>query len=166
MTQAAHLPTVHFSRRYRFSSSHRLHVEAMTDTQNQQAFGKCNNPHGHGHNYVLELTVSGPVDADTGMVINMVDLDGLINERIVGRFDLENLNYDPLFTSNVPSTENLCRAAWQLLEGASFGTARLERLRIEETSNPSFDYKGEDESGVSSAARNEPSRKENVYGKA
>ncbi len=136
-------PLVHFSRRYHFSSSHRLHVEAMTDEQNQQAFGKCNNPHGHGHNYVLELTVSGPVNAETGMVLNMVDLDDLVKERVISRFDLENLNCDPVFATSVPSTENLCRAAWELLQDASFGTARLERLRIEETSNNSFEYEGE-----------------------
>jgi 6-pyruvoyltetrahydropterin/6-carboxytetrahydropterin synthase len=143
MTLSTVSPVVYFSRRYRFSSSHRLHVEAMSDAQNQEAFGKCNNPHGHGHNYVLELTVSGPVNDETGMVLNMVDLDALVKERVVARFDLENLNCDEAFATSVPSTENLCRAAWQLLQDASFGTARLERLRIEETSNNSFEYEGE-----------------------
>ncbi len=152
MTAIVDIPIVHFTRRYHFSSSHRLHVEALTDIENHEIFGKCNNPYGHGHNYVLELTVRGPVDAETGMVLNMVDLDRLVKERIVTRFDLENLNCDPAFTLNVPSTENLCRVAWQLLEDASFGNARLERLRVEETSNNSFDYMGETASPVASAA--------------
>lgn len=151
MTPPLETPIVHFSRRYRFSSSHRLHVETLTDRQNQETFGKCNNPHGHGHNYVLELTVSGPVDAGTGMVINMVELDQLVQERIVTRFDFENLNCDPAFTVNVPSTENLCRVAWEILQDASFGTARLERLRVEETSNNSFEYTGEMTAPVASA---------------
>ena len=143
MTPPKHAPVVHFSRRYRFSASHRLHVKAMTDTENQNTFGKCNNPHGHGHNYVLELTVSGPVDAETGMVVDMVGLDRFVHEKIVSRFDLENLNCDPAFAEEVPSTENLCHAVWQLLQKSVFGTARLERLRIEETSNNSFGYAGE-----------------------
>jgi 6-pyruvoyltetrahydropterin/6-carboxytetrahydropterin synthase len=145
-------PIAHFSRRYHFSSSHRLHVEALTDTANQETFGKCNNPHGHGHNYVLELTVRGPVDAETGMVLNMVELDYLVKERVVARFDLENLNCDPAFAASVPSTENLCRVAWQLLQDASFGTARLEQLRIEETTNNSFEFTGETISPVAIAA--------------
>jgi 6-pyruvoyltetrahydropterin/6-carboxytetrahydropterin synthase len=151
MMPSVESPVVHFSRRYRFSSSHRLHIDALTDTENRETFGKCNNPHGHGHNYVLELTVSGPVNAETGMVVNMVDLDRLVHEKIVARFDLENLNHDPAFAASVPSTENLCRVAWQLLSDASLGTARLRRLRIEETSNNSFVYAGEPGCSVASA---------------
>ena len=146
------IPVVHFSRRYHFSSSHRLHVDALTAIQNQETFGKCNNPHGHGHNYVLEVTVRGPVSAETGMVVNMVDLDRLVQERVITRFDLENLNFDPAFAVSVPSTENLCRVAWQILQDASLGTARLERLRIEETSNNSFEYTGETVSSAAHAA--------------
>jgi 6-pyruvoyltetrahydropterin/6-carboxytetrahydropterin synthase len=90
-------PIVDFSRRYRFSASHRLHVDAFSDEQNDRTFGKCNNPHGHGHNYVLELTVRGPVHAETGMVIDLEALDRLVHQRILVRFDLENLNCDPAF---------------------------------------------------------------------
>jgi 6-pyruvoyltetrahydropterin/6-carboxytetrahydropterin synthase len=135
-------PVVDFSRRYHFSSSHRLHVDTFTDERNQQTFGKCNNPHGHGHNYVLELTVRGPVNPETGMVVDMVAMDRLVRQRILERFDLGNLNCDPLFKETVSSTENLCRMAWQLLGDAPLGTAVLKGLRIEETTNNSFTYAG------------------------
>jgi 6-pyruvoyltetrahydropterin/6-carboxytetrahydropterin synthase len=138
------IPVAHFSRRYRFSSSHRLHVDAFTEQQNYATFGKCNNPHGHGHNYVMELTVGGPVDPETGMVVDMVALDSVVRSRILNRFDLENLNCDPLFVDLVSSTENLCRVAWKLLSDALPASTVLEQLRIEETSNNSFEFAGED----------------------
>jgi len=136
--------TVYLSRRYRFSSSHRLHVDSYSDEQNRETFGKCNNPHGHGHNYVLEVTLRGPVDPETGMVVNLVDLDAIVQERIVERFGLRNLNCDAEFATTVPTTENLCIAAWRILEDGHFGSARLEHLRIEETANNYFDYAGKD----------------------
>lgn len=139
-------PPVDFSRRYRFSASHRLHVDTLSEAQNWQTFGKCNNPHGHGHNYVLEVTVSGPVDANTGMVVDMVRLDSVVHRNIVERFNLQNLNLDDLFADEVSTTENLCRAAWRLLseqaEEHPFGSAKLKRVRIEETSNNFFEYAG------------------------
>jgi 6-pyruvoyltetrahydropterin/6-carboxytetrahydropterin synthase len=137
-------PIVHFTRRYAFSSSHRLHVDALTEEQNYATFGKCNNPHGHGHNYVLELTLRGPVRADTGMVVDMVALDEAVQERVLDRFDLHNLNCDPLFSHSVSSTENLCIVAWQILGDVVPAPAVLEHLRIEETSNNSFEYAGKD----------------------
>ena len=82
----------HLTRRYMFSASHRLHSDAMSDAENAATYGKCNNPYGHGHNYALEVTVSGPVDESTGMVCNLVDLDGFVQREILQRFDLENLN--------------------------------------------------------------------------
>jgi 6-pyruvoyltetrahydropterin/6-carboxytetrahydropterin synthase len=138
------MPIVHFSRRYHFSSSHRLHVDALTEEQNYATFGKCNNPHGHGHNYVLELTVRGPVHPETGMVADMVSLDQAVQERVLTRFDLHNLNCDPVFADLVSSTENLCRVAWKLLHDVVTSPAVLERLRIEETSNNSFEYAGKE----------------------
>ena len=158
-------PIVHFSRRYHFSASHRLHVAGYTDAQNRETFGKCNNPYGHGHNYTLQVTVRGPVDEETGMVLNMVELDSLVQRQILARFDLDNLNSDPHFTVAVPSTENLCRVAWQLLAEGSFGTARLVRIRVEETANNSFEYAGEDSAdtgpaGAKTAAGKPARRKE------
>ena len=132
--------TADFSRRYHFSASHRLHVDHYTIEQNQQTFGKCNNPYGHGHNYILEVTIRGPVDPDTGMVINMVELDAYVEEQVLSRFDLQNLNCDPLFRTLVPSTENLCREAWRLLADAPMSRGKLRRLRIEETENNFFEY--------------------------
>ena len=82
----------HLTRRYMFSASHRLHSEAMSDAENAATYGKCNNPYGHGHNYSVEVTVSGQVNEATGMVCNLVDLDGFVQREILQRFDLENLN--------------------------------------------------------------------------
>ena len=140
------MKTVDVSRRYRFSASHRLHVGSLSDQQNQLTFGKCNNPHGHGHNYTLEVTVGGPIDRDTGMVVNLPELDTMVKQHVLERFDLENLNHDAAFQLEVSSTENLCRVAWGILirqqAGARLGTAKLKRVRIEETSNNFFEYTG------------------------
>lgn len=84
-----------FGRRYTLSASHRLHVDTLTVGENRAAYGKCNNPHGHGHNYVVEVLVGGPVDSETGMVINLADLDRVVNQRVLERFDHRNLNLDP-----------------------------------------------------------------------
>src|SRR5271163_609 len=106
----------HLSRRYLFSASHRLHTEAMTEEENQSTYGKCNNPYGHGHNYVVEVTVSGPVDDQTGMVCNLVDLDGFVREQILERYDHQNLNLSPEFGKEVPTTENLCIAIFEIMK--------------------------------------------------
>ncbi|QNI33384.1 6-carboxytetrahydropterin synthase [Alloacidobacterium dinghuense] len=129
----------YFSRRYKFSASHRLHTSAFTEDRNRDVYGKCNNPHGHGHNYVIEVTVGGSVDAETGMVCDMVELDACVRKEVVERFDHTNLNLDPLFKDRVPTTENLCMEMYQLL-AAAFQKAEIVRLRVEETSNNSFEY--------------------------
>lgn len=126
-----------FGRRYMLSASHRLHCDALTPEQNRAAYGKCNNPHGHGHNYTIEVLVGGEVAPDTGMVINLVDLDAVVRTNLLERFDHANLNLDPLFTSEVPTTENLCRAAFRLLKD-SLPAGRLEYVRVEETENNFF----------------------------
>jgi 6-pyruvoyltetrahydropterin/6-carboxytetrahydropterin synthase len=132
-----------FTRRYRLSASHRLHYDGYSEEENRAIYGKCNNPHGHGHNYLVEVTVSGAVDEETGMVMNMVDLDALVHGEVIERFNLQNLNMDVLFADQVPTTENLCRAVYRLLEGRAT-PAKLKRVRIEETSNNFFEYAGED----------------------
>ena len=131
----------HLSRRYRFSASHRLHSEQMSDAENRATYGKCNNPHGHGHNYVLEVTVSGQVDRN-GMVCNLVDLDECVQQKVVTRFDLENLNTRPEFANAVPTTENLCTVIYDILK-REFTQAHLERVRLEETMFNSFEYAAE-----------------------
>src|SRR6266705_1750574 len=98
----------HLTRRYWFSASHRLHSDEMSAAENRRTYGKCNNPHGHGHNYALEVTVSGRVEPSTGMVCNIVDLDSFVQREILDRFGHENLNTVALFFSETPTTENLC----------------------------------------------------------
>jgi 6-pyruvoyltetrahydropterin/6-carboxytetrahydropterin synthase len=131
----------YLTRRYRFSASHRLHCDAMSAEENRTVYGKCNNPYGHGHNYTLEVTVAGPVDATTGMVCNLADLDTFVNEKILERFGHENLNVLPEFQGIVPTTENLCVKLYQILE-SGFKSAPVERVRMEETMLNSFEYAG------------------------
>jgi 6-pyruvoyltetrahydropterin/6-carboxytetrahydropterin synthase len=120
------------------SASHRLNAAGLTAEENRVAYGKCNNEHGHGHNYFVEVVVAGEVDAETGMVIDMAALDGAVRERVLERFDHANLNLDPLFADRVPTTENLSRAIFELLhDGLPAG--QLERVRVEETENNAFE---------------------------
>jgi 6-pyruvoyltetrahydropterin/6-carboxytetrahydropterin synthase len=129
----------YFGRRYTMSSSHRLHSEQLSAEQNRSAYGKCNNPHGHGHNYVIEVLAGGAVDPETGMVVNLAAMDEAVRTRVLDRFDHANLNLDPMFTRDVPTTENLCKAVYKLLEG-SLEPARLMQVRVEETENNFFEY--------------------------
>jgi 6-pyruvoyltetrahydropterin/6-carboxytetrahydropterin synthase len=132
-------------RRYRFAASHRLHTAEMSEEENRRVFGKCNNPHGHGHNYVLEVRVSGAVDPATGMIANLADLDGFVEREVLEAMDHKSLNEDvEAFRDAVPTTENLCIEIFRRLK--AFPYAKLERIRIEETSNNSFEYAGENES--------------------
>jgi 6-pyruvoyltetrahydropterin/6-carboxytetrahydropterin synthase len=132
----------HLSRRYLFSASHRLHSESMSEQANQQTYGKCNNPYGHGHNYTIQITVSGQVDEKTGMVCNLTDLDTFIEREVLARYDHENLNMLPEFSQQVPTTENLCIHIYEIVQ-RGFHQAHLERVRIEETMMNSFEYAGE-----------------------
>lgn len=131
----------YLSRRYRMSASHRLHTELFSPEKNETVYGKCNNPYGHGHNYTVEVTLSGEVDPVTGMVCNLGDLDGFVRREIVDRFDQQNLNKDRSFASLVPTTENLCVEIYGIIR-AGFRDAKLEKIRIEETSNNYFEYAG------------------------
>ena len=131
----------HLSRRYLFSASHRLHSDAMSDAENQSTYGKCNNPYGHGHNYTVEVTLSGQVDQMTGMVCNLADLDGFMAREVLARYDHQNLNTLKEFDSEVPTTENLCIQIYEIVH-RGFRHAHLERVRIEETMLNSFEYAG------------------------
>jgi 6-pyruvoyltetrahydropterin/6-carboxytetrahydropterin synthase len=133
---------VHLTRRYMISASHRLHSDELSEAQNSAIYGKCNNPFGHGHNYMIEVTVSGAVDPETGMVCNLVDLDGFVNAEIVNRFDHQNLNLLPEFAQLVPTTEKLCMAIYEIVN-RGFKAAHLEKVRIEETMMNSFEYAGD-----------------------
>ena len=131
----------HLTRRYLFSASHRLHLEGRSEEENRAIYGKCNNPHGHGHNYALEVTVSGQVDSKTGMICNLVDLDEAVQREVLERFDHENLNVLSEFNSLVPTTENLSEVIFNILK-QSFKAAHLEKVRLEETMMNSFEYAG------------------------
>ena len=131
----------HLTRRYVFSASHRLHADSLTEEQNRVVYGKCNNPYGHGHNYALEVTVSGQVNAATGMICNLVDLDETVRREVLDRFDHVNLNLSQAFASKVPTTENLSEVIYDLLKH-NFKAAHLEKVRLEETAMNSFEYCG------------------------
>ncbi len=127
----------YFGRRYSLSASHRLHTDALSEEENCASYGKCNNPHGHGHNYVIEVLAGGQVDAETGMVVDLVAFDEVVRKRVLDRFDHTNLNLDPLFASQVPTTENLCKAVFGLLKSA-LPAPELDYVRVEETENNFF----------------------------
>jgi 6-pyruvoyltetrahydropterin/6-carboxytetrahydropterin synthase len=134
---------IELGRRYRFSASHRLHSSKLSEEENRRVYGKCNNPYGHGHNYVVEVSVSGTVDPATGMIANLADLDGFVEKEVIEPFDHKSLNEDvAAFRDNVPTTENICREIYQRLK--HFPKARLERVRVEETGNNTFEYAGEE----------------------
>ena len=128
----------YFGHRYMLSASHRLHTQALTAEENRSAYEKCNNVHGHGHNYVVEVLVGGAVDTQTGMVVDLLALDEAVRERVMNRFDHANLNLDPLFADRVATTENLCRAIFALLHDA-LPAGELEQVRVEETENNFFE---------------------------
>jgi 6-pyruvoyltetrahydropterin/6-carboxytetrahydropterin synthase len=127
------------TRRYRFAASHRLHSPKLSAEENRRIYGKCDNPYGHGHNYVVEVTLAGPVDPATGMIVNLGDLDPFVEREVIEMFDHKYLNEEvPEFQASVPTTENVCREIYRRLK--NFPAARLERVRIEETSKNSFEY--------------------------
>ena len=136
----------YFSRRYHFSASHRLHSDAFSEEKNRETYGKCNNPYGHGHNYIVEVTTGGQVDPETGMVCDMAKLDAAVRKKVVARFDHTNLNLDAHFQDVVPTTENLCIAIHNELSpvfsGGELGEVDLVRVRVEETQNNFFEYSG------------------------
>ena len=132
---------VELGRRYHFAASHRLHSAQLSEAENCRIYGKCNNPYGHGHNYTVEVRFSGKIDPATGMIANLADLDAFVNERVIEPFDHRSLQDEvPAFREAVPTTENLCIEIFQRLK--TFPIAKLEAVRVEETSNNSFEYQG------------------------
>jgi 6-pyruvoyltetrahydropterin/6-carboxytetrahydropterin synthase len=137
---------IELGRRYHFAASHRLHSPALSEEENCRIYGKCNNPFGHGHNYVVEVLVSGEIDPATGMIANLADLDGFVEREILDPFDHKSLNEDvAAFDAAVPTTENLCIEIFRRLK--TFPNAKLERVRVQETSNNSFEYAGDNPEG-------------------
>jgi 6-pyruvoyltetrahydropterin/6-carboxytetrahydropterin synthase len=136
---------IRVTRRYAFSASHRLHAPSLTADENQRLYGKCNNPFGHGHNYVLDVSVSGPLDALSGRAVDPAALDRLVRERVLAAFDHKNLNEEvEAFGQVVPTTENLGLAIHERLKqnwSSAFPGAwpRLEKVRIAETERNIFE---------------------------
>lgn len=129
------------TRRYRFAAAHRLHTDHLSEQENQRIFGKCNNPNGHGHNYVLLVTVQGPIDASTGRVLAVDMLDRIVRETVIARFDHRDLNGDPAFSARTTTGENLVQLIWELLvERLPAGC--LEKIGIIETRDNYFEYAG------------------------
>jgi len=134
---------IELGRRYCFAASHRLHSRKLSAEENSRVYGKCNSPYGHGHNYVVEISVSGPVDPATGMIANLADLDGFVEREVIEAFDHRSLNEEvAAFRDKVPTTENVCIEIYERLK--QFPKVKLERVRIEETANNSFEYAGEE----------------------
>ena len=133
------------TRRYRFSASHRLHAAALSKVENARLYGKCNNPFGHGHDYVLEVTAAGPVNPVTGLIVPLVRLDKLVEEQVLRVFASRNINLDiPHFAAVVPTTENIASLMAQLLQDnwkAYIGDPAIEFLRVhvQETDRNGFE---------------------------
>jgi len=132
------------ARRYRFSASHRLHAPSLAEDENQQIYGKCNNPFGHGHDYVVDVVVRGEVDGETGRVVDLQRLDALVRREVVDRFEHKNLNLDIAeFRDIVPTSENVAVVVAQRLRkvwDAEFGQSpSLDLIRIHETRRNIFE---------------------------
>lgn len=135
---------VYVTRRETFSASHRLTNPAFSDEQNDAAFGKCNNPNGHGHNYELEVTVCGEVSPETGYVIDLKDLKEIIRREIIAPMDHKHLNHDvPLLAGKIPTAENIARVIWTVLL-TKIPTGQLHSVRLRETENHVVEYRGEE----------------------
>jgi 6-pyruvoyltetrahydropterin/6-carboxytetrahydropterin synthase len=130
-------------RKASFSASHRLFNPAWSDEKNARVFGKCNNPNGHGHNYTVEVTVSGDIAPDTGMVIDLKVLADIIDQKLIDRVDHKHLNHDVDFLKDViPTAENIAKAFWKILRPA-ITEGRLHSIRLYESENNIVEYRGE-----------------------
>lgn len=137
----------YLGRRYRLCASHRLASPELSEAENREVYGKCANPHGHGHNYTVEVVVGGELDQTTGMVCDLVELDGWVQREVIEPYDHQNLNTIAPFLDRVPTTENLCIEIEERLRRAL--PARLSlRVRVEETSNNFVEYAGEGRPGA------------------
>ena len=138
----AQQPQVTVTRRLHFSAAHRVHNPAMSDAENARVFGKCNNPNWHGHNYILDVSVTGPLDEKTAYVIDLSRVKEIVEESVIRHVDHRNLNLEVEFLrGTIPTTENLVVAFWRVLEPA-LRPARLSKLVLWETVNNYVEYDG------------------------
>ena len=134
---------MYVTRRDTFSASHRLYNPAFSDAKNAELFDKCSNPNGHGHNYVLEVTVAGELNKDSGYVVDLKDLKQIIRKEVIEKVDHKHLNHDVDFLEGViPTAENIARAFWSILQSKIHG-GKLYSIRVRETENNSVEYRGE-----------------------
>ncbi len=134
------------TRRYSFAASHRLHSERLSAEENRRVYGKCNNPYGHGHNYRVEVTVTGAVSPSTGMLVRVPELDAFVEQEVLEAYGHRFLNAECAdFAQQVPTTENVCREIYKRVR--KFSGAQLARVRVEETGANSFEYAGEPDGG-------------------
>ena len=144
--------SVYLTRRYRFSATHRLYSEALSDAANREIYGKCANDNGHGHNYQVFITMKGPIDPVTGMCCDLDALDALVGERVIDRYDHRHLNLDVEdYVDLVPTGENIVRRIWDLLAEAASGSGVrgdqtagpwLHKVRLVETRDNAFEFTG------------------------
>ena len=136
---------VYLSRKIYFSCAHRYHNPNWSDRKNQEVFGPCNNPHGHGHNYELEVTLKGEVDPHTGMVMNLSDLDAILQDKIMKPLDHRHLNHEvPYFTEIIPTTEEIAIYCWKEIAASLKKPIRLYSVRLYENPELYVDYYGEE----------------------
>lgn len=137
------MPIVTVTRRMTFNAAHRVHNPELSDLENARLFGKCNNPNWHGHNYVLEVSVRGPVAGRTGYVLDLSTLRDVVTREVLDKVDHRNLNVDVDFMQGViPTTENLAVAFWRILRPALL-PVELQRIRLWESENNMVEYAGE-----------------------
>jgi 6-pyruvoyltetrahydropterin/6-carboxytetrahydropterin synthase len=135
------------TRRYRFAASHRLHSPAFSEDQNRELYGKCSNPYGHGHDYLLDVTATGPIDLVSGQVVHIPTLDRLVSEQVLKDFDHHYLNADlGEFKTAIPTSENIIRVIEDRLKARwshafPSGGPRLEAIRLRETKRNLFELK-------------------------
>ena len=133
---------IYLTRRAEFSASHYYHNPDFSPEENRRIFGKCNNPHGHGHNYTVEVTVAGEVDETTGMVLDLKDLKAVLETEVLDRMDHKFLNKEvPVFATRLPTTENIAVEIWKLVE-PKLRMGKLHRIRLYETPDLYVEYYG------------------------
>ena len=137
------MPHVTVTRRLRFNAAHRVHNPDLSDEENTALYGKCNNPNWHGHNYVLEVTVGGPIDERTGYVVDLSHLKAIVEREVIDQVDHRNMNLDvPMMRGVNPTAENIVVACWRAIE-SRVAPGRLTRLKLWETENNYVEYAGE-----------------------
>jgi 6-pyruvoyltetrahydropterin/6-carboxytetrahydropterin synthase len=138
--------TMYLTHVYEFAASHRLHSPHLSDQENREVFGKCNYENGHGHNYLLEVTLTGPVDPRSGRVIDPEMLDAIVHREVVARYDHRHFNFDvPEFEGCIPTAEVITQVIWNRLRDQIPAPVRLHSVLLRETARSIFEYRGEDE---------------------